>query len=426
MKAVLSNRIYLNATPRQQEQIDSELTYTIPNHDPRDPPITIKNMGIIRKDLITVPSGREDLIPKDYEIVDKRVTKPMDFPEFKFELRPSQQEVFDKVDESCIINAWVSLGKTFTALAIASNLGQKTLVVVHTLALLKQWQTEVSKVFGIEAGIIGAGKFNIDSPIVIGSVQSLYRRVPDISDEFGTVILDEMHHVSSPTFAKILDKNKARYKVGLSGTIERKDGKHVVFRDYFGQTVHKPPKENYMVPRVDIIASDVRFMDGQNIPWANKVTHLSYQEEYVHSVAMIASAYASKGHKVLVVSDRVEFLKTCAKLSGEEAISITGDIPHEERPKMMKELWEDKHILYGTQSIFSEGVSLDCLSCLVLGTPVNNEPLLTQLIGRIIRIQEDKLQPVVVDINLQGKTARRQANNRRGYYMKQGYEVNDL
>ncbi len=426
MKAVLSNRIYMNATPSQQSAIDSTLTYTIPNYDPRDPPTTIKNMGIVRKDLITLPSGREDLIPKDYEIVDKRVTKRIEFPKFKFELRQSQQEVFDRVDESCIINAWVSWGKTFTALAIASNLSQKTLVVVHTLALLKQWQTETQKVFGIEAGIIGGGKFNIDSPIVIGSVQSLYRRVSDISDKFGTVILDEMHHVSSPTFAKIVDKNKARYKIGLSGTIERKDGKHVVFRDYFGQTVHKPPKENYMTPKVDIIASDVRFMDGQNIPWATKVTHLSYQEEYVHSVAMIASAYAAKGHKVLVVSDRVEFLKTCAKLSGDEALSITGDVPHEERPEMMKQLWHDKNILYGTQSIFSEGVSLDCLSCLVLATPVNNEPLLTQLIGRIIRIQEDKSQPVVVDINLVGKTARKQANNRRGYYMKQGYEVNDL
>ena len=128
----------------------------------------------------------------------------------------------------------------------------------------------------------------------------------------------------------------------------------------------------------------------------------------------------------MVVSDRVEFLKTCAKLSGDEALSITGDVPHEERPEMMKQLWHDKNILYGTQSIFSEGVSLDCLSCLVLATPVNNEPLLTQLIGRIIRIQEDKSQPVVVDINLVGKTARKQANNRRGYYMKQGYEVNDL
>lgn len=426
MKAVLSNRVYLSVDATHQEYVDKELTYTIPSHDPRDPPITIKNMGIIRQGLVTIPSGREDLIPKDYEIVDKRIKVPINFPKFQFELRPSQENVFNEVNDSCIINAWVSWGKTFTALAIAAKLGQKTLVVVHTLALLKQWETEVKKVFGIQAGIIGSGKFNIDSPIVIGSVQSLYRRIPAISDKFGTVILDEMHHVSSPTFGRIVDKNKARYKLGLSGTIERKDGKHVVFRDYFGQTVLKPPKENYMTPKIDVIYSEVRFLDGQNIPWANKVTHLSFQEEYVHSIAMIASNYAARGHKVLVVSDRVEFLKTCAKLSGDEAICITGDIPHQERPDMMKQLWEEKDILYGTQSIFSEGISLDCLSCLVLGTPINNEPLLTQLIGRIIRVEKNKRQPVVVDINLQGKTARRQANNRKGYYMKQGYEVNHL
>ena len=426
MKAVLSNRIYLSVDATHQEYVDKELTYTIPNYDPRDPPITIKNMGIIRQGLVTIPSGREDLIPKDYEIVDKRIKIPMEFPEFQYELRPSQEDVFNQVNDSCIINAWVSWGKTFTALAIAKKLGQKTLVVVHTLALLKQWETEVKKVFGIQAGIIGSGKFDIDSPIVIGSVQSLYRRIPAVSDRFGTVILDEMHHVSSPTFGRIIDKNKSKYKLGLSGTIERKDGKHVVFRDYFGQTVLKPPKENYMMPKVDIIHSEVRFLDGQHIPWANKVTHLTQQEEYIHSVAMIASNYAARGHKVLVVSDRVNFLKICARLSGDEAICITGDIPHQQRPDMMKQIWKEKDILYGTQSIFSEGISLDCLSCLVLATPVNNDPLLTQLIGRIIRVEKNKRQPVVVDINLQGKTARKQANNRRGYYMKQGYEINHL
>ena len=213
MKAVLSNRIYLSVDPTHQEYVDKELTYSIPSHDPRDPPITIKNMGIVRQGLVTIPSGREDLIPKDYEIVEKRITMPVEFPEFKFELRPSQQAVYDVLDESCIINAWVSWGKTFTALAIASKLGQKTLVVVHTLALLKQWETEVEKVFGIKAGTIGSGKFDIDSPIVIGSVQSLYRRIGAVSDKFGTIILDEMHHVSSPTFGRIVDKNKARYRL---------------------------------------------------------------------------------------------------------------------------------------------------------------------------------------------------------------------
>ena len=427
MKAVISNRIYLEVTDAYKEVLSKELTYTIPSFNPKDPPIVIKNMARIQSNLVSIPIGRTDLIPNDYEIVDKRIDLPVDFPEFRFELRPSQQEVYDEVEDNCIINAWVSWGKTFTGLAIAGKLGQKTLIIVHTVPLRNQWAAEVEKVYGITAGVIGSGRFDIRSPVVIGNTQSLYRRIPDIRREFGTVILDEMHHVSSPTFSKVVDTNYARYKIGLSGTIERKDGKHVVFRDYFGQKVHKPPKENYMTPSILVYRSEVRFMDGSNIPWANKVTQLAYNEEYLHSVALLAAFYAEKGHKVLLVSDRVHFLQTCAELAGEKAVCVPGEVPHEDRKTLMSEISDGKaNILCGTQAIFSEGISLDDLSCLILGTPVNNEPLLTQLIGRVIRKKEGKKNPVVIDIHLKGNTARRQASNRIGYYMKQGYQIQEL
>ena len=426
MKAVLSNRIYLDVLPHTKSKIDSELTYAIPSFKYGDPPQIIKNMGMIKNDLVSIPSGREDLIPIDHEIVDKRILKPVEFPPFIFELRPSQQSVYDEVNDSAIINAWVSWGKTFTGLAIAGKLGQKTLVVTHTLALRKQWEEEVKKVFGFTPGIIGSGKFETSQPVVIGNIQSLYRKIPEIRQEFGTVILDEMHHVSSPTFTRIIDKSCARYKIGLTGTLQRKDGKHVVFRDYFGDKVLKPPKENFMTPKIDILKLPIRFMDGNSIPWANRINELAYNPEYQNSVAMTASAYAARGHKVLVVSDRVDFLKACTKMTGDTAVCITGEIPHDERPDLINQIFTDKNILYGTQSIFSEGISLDILSCLILGTPVNNEPLLTQLVGRIIRRYEDKKQPTVVDINLVGKTASRQANARLGYYIKQGYEISTL
>jgi len=426
MKAVLSDRIYLDVLPQQQQKIDKELTYSIPAYKYGDPPIIIKNMALIKNGLVAIPSGRQDLIPHDHEIIDKRVEKPIEFPKFKLTLRPSQQSVFDEVNDSSIINAWVSWGKTFTGLAIAEKLGQKTLVITHTLSLRKQWEEEVNKVFGFQPGIVGSGKFDISTPVVVGNIQTLYRKVPEIRREFGTIILDEMHHVSSPTFSRIVDKNCARYKIGLTGTLQRKDGKHVVFRDYFGDNVLKPPKENFMTPKIDILKLPIRFMDGSSIPWANRVNELAYNPEYQNSVAMTASAYAARGHKVLVVSDRVDFLKTCARLTGDDAVCVTGAIPHEERPDIIKQIFEDKNILYGTQSIFSEGISLDILSCLILGTPVNNEPLLTQLIGRIIRNYEGKKQPTVVDIHLIGNTAKRQANARLGYYLKQGYEVSTL
>lgn len=426
MKAVIGNRIFMEVNSELREKIDKELTYMIPPRNPQDPPFVIKNMGLIKGGLVSIPSGRTDLIPNDYEIIDRRVTKSIDFPKFAFTLRPSQQKVYDEVEDCAIINAWVSWGKTFTGLALASKLKQKTLVVVHTIALRNQWAKEVEKVFGITPGIIGSGKFDTDSPVVIGNIQSLYRKIDTIKKEFGTVILDEMHHISSPTFSRIIDKMHARYKIGLTGTLERKDGKHVVFRDYFGHHVIKPPRENYMTPIIDIIESEIRFLDGARIPWANRINHLVQQEQYVHSVAMIASAYATKGHKVLVVSDRVSLLKTCARLSGDSAVCITGELEHEQREILLESVKDSKDILYGTQAIFSEGISLDALSCLVLATPINNDPLLTQLIGRIIRKKENKKQPIVVDIHLKGKTAAKQAKARYGFYMKQGYEVRIL
>ena len=427
MKAVISNRIYLECTAEYREVLSKELTYVIPGRGPEDPPQVIKNMQRVRTDLVSIPVGRTDLIPKDYEIVDKRINVPVDFPEFRFPLRDSQQLVFDELNDNCIINAWVSWGKTFTGLAIAGKLGQKTLVVTHTVPLRNQWAKEVQKVYGFTPGILGSGKFELDTPIVIGNTQTLYRNIPKIRKEFGTIILDEMHHVSSPTFSKVLDTNYCRYKIGLSGTIERKDGKHVVFRDYFGSKIFKPPKENYMTPTIEIYRSDIRFMDGAGIPWANRVNALANNNEYRHSVAMLAAAYAAKGHKVLVVSDRVHFLRACAELTGEKAVCVTGEVAHEDREKLVDEiLYGDKNVLYGTQAIFSEGISVNTLSCLILATPINNEPLLTQLIGRVIRKLEGKRNPIIIDIHLKGKTAQRQASNRMGYYIKQGYKIKEI
>ena len=187
----------------------------------------------------------------------------------------------------------------------------------------------------------------------------------------------------------------------------------------------KPPRENYLTPRVDIVKSGIRFLDG-NVDWATRINSLAYDWEYQNMIGMLAASYAAKGHKVLLVSDRVDFLKSCTRLIGNNAICVTGEIPHEERPAMIKKVFDEVDILCGTQSIFSEGISVDCLSCLILGTPVNNDPLLTQLIGRIIRIREGKLQPVIVDIHLDGRTARKQASARMGYYMRQGYEVSEV
>jgi superfamily II DNA or RNA helicase len=426
-KVVISNRIYIPADAKRQELIDKELTYLIPNYNPMDPPTVIKNMARISSKLVSVPSGRIDLIPEGAEIIDKRTLVPEIFPKFKFDLRDSQAAIHNDITDNAMINALPGWGKTFIALAIAEKLQQKTLIVVHTLPLRNQWVSEVKKCFGFQPGIIGSGKFDIKPKIVIANVQSLKKYVAELRETFGLLVLDECHHTSAPTFSNIVDKSCARYKIGLSGTLKRKDGKHVIFNDYFGFNRYVPPKENVMTPRVQVIKSDIRFPDSNKIPWAKRVNAVAYDEKYQHMVAMLASTYAAKGHKVLVISDRVQFLKRCASLTGNNAVCVTGELADGERQVQLQKIKNDEaDILYGSQNIFSEGISLNELSCLILGSPINNEPLLVQIIGRVIRKLEEKQQPLIVDINFKGNTAARQAKARMGVYIREGYEMNTI
>lgn len=424
MKAVLSNRIYLEVDREYGEFLKEELTYKIPSYHDPSKPILIRNFTIIRPGLMTIPIGRIDLIPEGYEIIDKRVQVSAEFPDFKFPLRESQQLIYDEIDDNAIINAKPSWGKTFAGLAIAGKLKQKTLVVVHTVPLRNQWAREVEKVYGFAPGIVGSSKFNIAPPVVIGNVQSLYNCMDQIQKSFGTMILDEMHHVSSPTFARVMDKSYSRYKIGLSGTIKRKDGKDVVFTDYFGTKIFKPPPENAMQPEVDVVNSGIHLPEVVSGNWAQRVNALMALPEYRALVLSLANYYQVRQHKILVVSDRIEFSEYCAGRRP-TAVAITGNLK-DGREEEMARINTDIDEIWGITSIFKEGISLDILSCIVLATPINNDPMLEQLVGRIQRPVPGKKTPKIVDIRLAGWTGEKQFQARLGFYMRMGYKINYL
>jgi superfamily II DNA or RNA helicase len=414
-KAILSNRIYLTVEPEYQRFLQEKLTYRIPNYVNPANPLIIQNYALLKPGLMSLPIGRTDLVPEDYQITEKRISVPTKFPKFKYDLRPSQQDVYDEVNDNCIINAKPSWGKTFAGLVLN---------VVHTVPLRNQWAREVEKVYGIEPAIIGSSKYSTRGPIVIGNVQSLYNCIDRIEKDFGTVILDEMHHVSSPTFSRVMDRCHSRYKIGLSGTIRRKDGKDVVFEDYFGKHIIKPPAENYMKPEVHVVDSGLVIPEIPGVAsWAHRVNALLENPAYRLLIHTVADKYV-RNHKLLVVADRVSFLNDCAN-GRNNAISITGET-QEGREEQIARINDDINEIWGTLSIFKEGISQDILSCVILATPINNDPMLEQVIGRIQRILPGKPNPVVVDIKLSGWTGTKQFQARMGHYLRMGYDVKFL
>ena len=384
---------------------------------------TIRNYKSLVNGIISIPQGRLDLVPKDYELIDKRVLNPVPFPNPKFELREDQQVVYDQITDTCFINALVGWGKTFTALHTARKLGQKTLVITHTTALRDQWIEEVETLFGISPGIIGSGKFDIeDHAIVVGNIQTIVKNLDSLSKEFGTLILDEAHHCPATTFAGTVDAFHARYRIALSGTMTRKDGKHILFQDYFGHTVYKPPQSNTINPTVHIVKSGLTLKPGAT--WVEKINDLTQNDNYRKFIAGLADIHISNGHSVLIVADRVEFLEKVKEYVGETCLLVTGETDFEARQRAKEQILnKEKLCIAGSRQIFAEGISINILSCVILAVPMSNDSLLEQIVGRIMRPHEGKQSPIVVDIQFAGWADKKQNTDRLGLYLRKGWEV---
>ena len=384
---------------------------------------TIRNYKSLLNGIITVPQGRLDLIPENYELVDKRVLNPVPFPNTKFDLRDDQKIIYDQVTDTCFINALVGWGKTFTALHLAKKFGQKTLVITHTTALRDQWIEEIETLFGLSPGVIGSGKFDIeDHAIVVGNIQTIVKNLDVLNKEFGTIILDEAHHCPATTFAGTVDAFHARYRIALSGTMIRKDGKHILFQDYFGHTVYKPPQSNTINPTVHIVKSGLTLRPGAT--WVEKINDLTQNDNYRKFIAGLAAMHISGGHSVLIVADRVEFLEKVKEYVGETCLLVTGETDFEARQRAKEQILNrEKMCIAGSRQIFAEGISINILSCVILAVPMSNDSLLEQIVGRIMRPHEGKLDPIVVDIQFAGWADKKQNTDRLGLYLRKGWEV---
>ena len=426
-KAIISNRIYLdNPGVEHTKHVIKSLTYKI-HKDTGSKKFasveTIKNYKSLIKGILSIPQGRTDLIPHDYEIVDKRILVPAPFPVPKFELYEDQQTIYDEVDGTCFINAMPGWGKTFTALHLARKFGQKTLVITHTAALRDQWVEDVETLFGCECGIIGGGDLNHeDHFITIANIQTLVKHTAELSKEFGTVILDEAHHCPATTFAGTVDSFHAKYRIALSGTMIRKDGKHILFKDYFGTKVLKPPVSNTIPPTIHMVKSGITLKP--NVTWVDKITDLTQNDNYRKFISSIATMHITEGHSVLIIADRVEFLEKVKEYVGETCLLVTGNTSFEDRQRAKEQiLAKEKMCIAGSRQIFSEGISINILSCVILAVPMSNDSLLEQIAGRIMRMHEGKLDPIIVDIQFAGYADKKQNTDRLGLYLRKGWQV---
>ena len=165
---------------------------------------------------------------------------------FQGELRREQKAAADAMlrHEVGVLAATTAFGKTVVAAWLIAQRGVDTLVLVHRRQLLDQWVERLSTFLDIPAksiGRIGGGRNRPTGRIDVAIIQSLVRKgvVDDRVAEYSHVIVDECHHLSAHSFEQVARQAKARFVVGLSATVARKDGHHPIIFMQCGPVRHQ-------------------------------------------------------------------------------------------------------------------------------------------------------------------------------------------
>lgn len=108
-------------------------------------------------------------------------------------------------------------GKTRVALAAMASAPCRTLCLVPTRALLQQWVSELSAVYGGSVGCLGDGSHRIE-PITVATFESAYRHMHSIGSRFDLLIVDEVHHFGVGVRDEVLEMCVAARRLGLTAT----------------------------------------------------------------------------------------------------------------------------------------------------------------------------------------------------------------
>ncbi len=129
-------------------------------------------------------------------------------------------------------------GKSFVAAMAIAQKRRSTLVVVPTLDLMQQWHQLLSASFGVAVGLIGGGDYRLE-PLTVTTYDSAYIHMENIGNRFGLVVFDECHHLPSEAYALAAKQCLAPYRLGLSATPARTDGRESELEALIGPVVYE-------------------------------------------------------------------------------------------------------------------------------------------------------------------------------------------
>lgn len=129
-------------------------------------------------------------------------------------------------------------GKTQVGLMAIHAVRRTTLVVAPTLDLVRQWHGLLSAAFAGDVGVVGGGEHDV-RPVTVTTYDSAFIHMEHLGARFGLVIFDEAHHLPGESYALAARQCLAPFRLGLTATPERADGREELLEELVGPTAYR-------------------------------------------------------------------------------------------------------------------------------------------------------------------------------------------
>jgi superfamily II DNA or RNA helicase len=361
-------------------------------------------------------------------------------------LRPDQEAAIKALlpHDTGVLAATTAFGKTILAIRMMAERGRNTLVLVHRRQLMDQWIERLNAFSSMPRdaiGMIGGGRRKPKGQVDVALVQSLVRKgeVDDIVGNYGHLVVDECHHLSAVSFELVARRSKARYILGLSATVTRKDGHHPIIVMQCGPVRHRVDARSEAAKRpfdhvVQIRDTNFQLRATLDISspsiqdvFKEMVTDEARNDLIFDDVLHVLEA----GRSPVVITERTAHLETIAKRLerfARHVIVLRGGQSEKQRRDIAARLTAipqaEERVIVATGRYLGEGFDDSRLDTLFLTMPIAWKGTLAQYAGRLHRLNDAKREVIIYDYaDMRVPVLARMAAKRRVGYQAMGYKV---
>lgn len=351
----------------------------------------------------------------DIQLVEKHPIIPIKKIKFTGELRPYQKEAVEACikGQKGVLQSDPRTGKTVMLTAIIAKLSVKSLIIASQRDWLVGFYetfvgSETQKGFtDIDNDRIGFCKKLEDFErfdVCLATVQTFHsengqKLLRKLRDKFTLVGIDEVHTSSANRYIQEISRFNCKYKIGLTGTPDRKDGKYPLTEKVVGPILYHSKTER-LRPAIRLVRTKYNRVMKSGV-WSYIVRNMENDKDRQKLIAQYAIQDMKNGHMVLIPFTQVKPILSVVKLindmyGSQVAYPFYGGLRKDVRDKTIEDARNYKvKIIVGNMRLLGTGINIGRASAIYQSTLSSNIPQATQRISRVLTPYDGKPQPIL-------------------------------